>query len=166
MQQKNTSKKTAEACFGAGCFWSVQSAFDVLPGVLSTDVGFMGGTVILDTERPYSQVCTGITGHAEVIHIQFDSKKMSYVKLLDTFFALHDPTQKNRQGPDFGSQYRSVIFYYTDEQHKEALASIKTHQKKYKQPIVIIVEKASIFYRAEEYHQKYLAKRGQTSCHI
>ncbi len=166
MQKKGALKKEAEACFGAGCFWGVQSVFDQTIGVLSTDVGFMGGNMKLDKEHPYPQVCTDTTGHAEVVYIKYDPKKVSYIKLVDIFFDLHDPTQKNRQGPDVGSQYRSVIFYYTSEQQKEALEAIKRHQKKYKQHIVTIVEKASVFYRAEEYHQKYLAKRGQTTCHI
>jgi peptide-methionine (S)-S-oxide reductase len=159
-------KSYDEACFGAGCFWGVQSAFDELKGVISTEVGFMGGNVALNTRNPYELVCSRSTGHAEVVYIKFDGKILSYKALLEKFFELHDPTQLNRQGPDVGDQYRSAIFYYNDKQKKEAQDFMKEYQKKVSKKIVTKVEKVETFYRAEEYHQKYLAKQGLSSCHI
>ena len=159
-------KKYEEACFGAGCFWGVQSAFDEMKGVISTEVGFMGGNVQLNTKNPYQLVCSGITGHAEVVYIRFDSKKLSYQDLLAKFFELHDPTQLDRQGPDVGNQYRSAIFYYNARQKQEAMDFIKKQQKKLTKKIATKVEKAETFYKAEEYHQKYLSKQGLSSCHI
>ena len=155
-----------KATFGAGCFWGVEAAFAAIPGVTATAVGYEGGSL----ERPtYQQVCTDQTGHAEVVELEFDSAKVSYEQLLDAFFALHDPTTLNRQGPDWGTQYRSAIFVHTPEQEAQARAKIEqlTSQGLFKpKRIVTKVEPAQGFWRAEEYHQRYLEKRGQTSCHI
>jgi peptide-methionine (S)-S-oxide reductase len=153
------------ATFGAGCFWGVQTAFDCIPGVLETAVGYEGGTL----EHPsYREVCTDRTGHAEVVQVRFDPAKVSFSTLLDTFFQEHDPTQLNRQGPDHGTQYRSVIFYHSPEQQQQAQATIERLQqeKRFSRPIVTQVVPASTFWPAEEYHQKYLEKRGAVSCHI
>ncbi len=154
-----------KATFGAGCFWGVQVAFDRIPGVLETAVGYEGGTL----ENPtYREVCTDRTGHAEVLQVTFDPAKASYQQLLDAFFNEHNPTQLNRQGPDHGTQYRSVIFYHSAEQQKNATATISrlTAENKFPHPIVTQVVPAQTFWRAEEYHQKYLEKRGAVSCHI
>ncbi|MDO8564276.1 MAG: peptide-methionine (S)-S-oxide reductase MsrA [Nanoarchaeota archaeon] len=159
-------KKYEEACFGAGCFWGVQSAFDEMKGVISTEVGFMGGNVKLDSGNPYREVCSGSTGHAEVVYIKYNSKILSYQELLSKFFELHDPTQVNRQGPDIGDQYRSAIFYYDARQKQEAMDFIKKSQKNFKNKIATQVVKAEEFFKAEEYHQKYLSKQGLGSCHI
>lgn len=157
---------TEKATFGAGCFWGVEAAFARLPGVLSTAVGFEGGTM----DRPtYRDVCTDQTGHAEVVELDFDPEKVSYNELLDAFFDLHDPTTMNRQGPDWGTQYRSVVFYHSPEQEQAAREKIEqlTAAGRYKpKRIVTQVVPAQTFWRAEDYHQRYLEKRGQTSCHI
>jgi peptide methionine sulfoxide reductase msrA/msrB len=155
----------AQASFGAGCFWGVESTFRAVPGVVEAEVGYQGGT----TKNPtYEDVCSGDTGHAEAVHVEYDPAKVSYAKLLEVFFENHDPTTPNRQGPDHGSQYRSVIFYYTPEQKKEAEAMIAKLEgaKRFRRPIVTQVVAAPEFYRAEEYHQRYLEKRGQTHCRI
>lgn len=157
--------KTESAMFGAGCFWGVEATFRKVPGVVDAAVGYSGGK----TKNPtYKDVCTDTTGHAEVIKIEFDPAKVTYAKLVETFFKLHDPTQLNRQGPDYGSQYRSAIFFYSPEQEKAAREIKERLDKsgKYKRPIVTQVEKAAEFYRAEEYHQQYLFKRGMDSCHL
>jgi peptide-methionine (S)-S-oxide reductase len=155
-----------KATFGAGCFWGVEAAFAAIPGVTATAVGYEGGA----TERPtYHDVCTDQTGHAEVVELDFDADKVSYEQLLDAFFELHDPTTTNRQGPDWGTQYRSAIFYHSPEQQAQAQAKIEqlTAGGPYlPKRIVTKVEPAQTFWRAEEYHQKYLEKRGQASCHI
>jgi peptide-methionine (S)-S-oxide reductase len=154
-----------KATFGAGCFWGVQAAFDRIPGVAETLVGYEGGAL----ENPtYRQVCTDGTGHAEVLQVTFDPEKVSYAQLLDTFFKEHNPTQLNRQGPDHGTQYRSVIFYHSPQQQAGAQAAITrlTEEKKFSRPIVTQVTPAQTFWLAEEYHQKYLEKRGASSCHI
>jgi len=154
-----------KATFGAGCFWGVEARFNELNGVLDTAAGYEGG----DLEHPtYQQVCTDRTGHAEVVQVTFDPSRLSYEALLDAFFALHDPTQVNRQGPDRGTQYRSVIFAHNDEQEAEARAKIAELNASgtYRQPIATRVEPAQTFWRAEEYHQRYLEKRGMVSCHI
>jgi peptide-methionine (S)-S-oxide reductase len=155
-----------KATFGAGCFWGVEAAFAAIPGVTATAVGYEGGS----TERPsYKDVCTGSTNHAEVVELDFDPAKVSFEQLLDAFFALHDPTTLNRQGPDWGTQYRSAIFFHTAEQEAQARAKIEqlTTEGRFKpKRIVTQVESAQSFWRAEEYHQRYLEKRGQTSCHI
>jgi len=147
-----------QATFGAGCFWHVEEEFRKVKGVVDIAVGFAGGTV---PEPSYERVCRGDTGHAEVVHLKYDPKVVSYDKLLDLFWAIHDPTQLNRQGPDVGAQYRSVIFYYNEEQKKAALESKKKLEKsgKYKQSIVTQIVPASKFFKAEEYHQRYLEKK-------
>ncbi|HWD39509.1 MAG TPA: peptide-methionine (S)-S-oxide reductase MsrA [Fimbriimonas sp.] len=151
------------AVFGAGCFWGVEEAFRTLPGVLKTEVGYTGGR----TENPtYREVCSHTTGHAEVVRVEFDPEKVSYDQLLDIFWAEHDPTQLNRQGPDIGDQYRSVIFYQSPEQAAAAQASLEKHRDDYRKPVVTQIVPAVAFYPAEEYHQQYLAKRGASSCHL
>lgn len=152
-----------KAIFGAGCFWGVQVAFDHMPGVLSTSVGYSGGK----RERPtYEQVCSSATGHAEVIEVNFDPAQVSYQQLVEKFFDLHDPTQLNRQGPDIGTQYRSVIFYTTPEQQAVAEQVKLALAPQHSRPIVTVIEPAQTFWPAEEYHQKYLEKRGRGSCAI
>ena len=155
-----------KATFGAGCFWGVEAAFAAMPGVTATAVGYEGGSV----DRPsYRDVCTDTTGHAEVVELDFDNQKISFNQLLDAFFQLHDPTTMNRQGADWGTQYRSAIFFHSPEQEAEAKAKIEqlTSEGRFKpKRIVTKVEPAQTFWRAEEYHQRYLEKRGQASCHI
>jgi len=155
-----------KATFGAGCFWGVEAALAAIPGVTSTAVGYEGGTL----DRPsYKDVCSDQTGHAEVVELDFDNDKISYYKLLDAFFNLHDPTTLNRQGPDWGTQYRSAIFFHSPDQERKAKAKIEelTASGRYApKRVVTKVEPAQAFWRAEEYHQKYLEKRGQASCHI
>jgi peptide-methionine (S)-S-oxide reductase len=156
---------TETATFGAGCFWGVEALFRKVDGVLSTAVGYLGGTTVNPT---YHDVCTDRTGHAEVVQLQFDPQKVSYDQLLDLFWANHDPTTRNRQGPDHGSQYRSAIFFHTPEQEKAAMASKERLEKsgRFRRPIVTEITPASQFYKAEDYHQQYLEKRGLASCHI
>ncbi|MEK6967900.1 MAG: peptide-methionine (S)-S-oxide reductase MsrA [Nanoarchaeota archaeon] len=159
-----TSKKLETATFGAGCFWGVEETFRTLKGVKGTAVGFMGG----HTEIPsYKDVCNKDTGHAEVVHITFKPSEISYEMLLNVFWENHDPTQYHRQGPDGGSQYRSVIFYHNPKQKKIAEQSKKfwSNSGKFEKPIVTEIIKAGEFYKAEDYHQKYLMKRGESSCH-
>jgi peptide-methionine (S)-S-oxide reductase len=154
-----------KATFGAGCFWGVEARFAAMPGVLDTAAGYEGG----DLEHPtYKEVCTDRTGHAEVVDVTFDPSRLSYDTLLDAFFSMHDPTQVNRQGPDWGSQYRSVIFTHSDEQANVAKGKIAELNASgaYRQPIATKVEPASTFWKAEEYHQRYLEKRGMVHCHI
>ena len=153
----------AQAIFAAGCFWGVQLAFDNTPGVVSTEAGYVGGSV----ENPsYRQVSTGQTGHAEAVEVSFDTDKISYPELLDIFFKIHNPTTQNRQGPDIGTQYRSAIFYLTPEQKQQAEAKIAEleRQKPFPAPVVTEIAPAGTFWPAEEYHQKYLQKQGKTSC--
>ena len=153
------------ATFAAGCFWGVEVAFSRIPGVLETAVGYSNG----HTENPtYKDVCTDETGHAEVVQVTYDPAKVTFQNLLDAFFGLHDPTQVNRQGPDFGKQYRTGIFYHSPEQEAAAKATIASLNAsgKFKRPIATEVTPAGKFYRAEEYHQKYLEKRGVANCHI
>jgi peptide-methionine (S)-S-oxide reductase len=155
----------AKATFGAGCFWGVEARFQQVPGVTATAVGYEGGKLDNPT---YKDVCTDATGHAEVVEIDFDPAKASYEQLLDLFFELHDPTQLDRQGPDWGKQYRSAVFYHSPEQEtaaKQVIARL-TEEKRFSRPIVTQVVPAETFWRAEEYHQKYLEKRGALSCHI
>ena len=153
----------SKASFGAGCFWGVEAAFRRLAGVKSTQVGYMGGT----TKNPtYEDVCTDRTGHAEVVEITYDPQIISYKDLLDVFWENHNPTTLNRQGPDVGAQYRSAIFYHSPEQLVEARASREAAQARFPKPIVTQIVPASEFWRAEEYHQQYLEKRGQAHCHI
>lgn len=156
---------TEKATFGAGCFWGVEATFRNVEGVTDAAVGYAGGT----KENPtYEDVCTDETGHAEAVQVEFDPAHVSYEKLLDVFWANHNPTTLNRQGPDVGRQYRSVIFYHSPEQKKAAEESKAALDKsgRFRQPIVTQVEPAPKFYRAEEYHQRYLEKRGQTHCAI
>ncbi len=154
---KPGEKNYEEATFGGGCFWHVEDEFRKIKGVLDTEVGFSGGTV---PDPSYERVCSKDTGHAEVVHIKFDPKKVSYDTLLDVFWEIHDPTQLNRQGPDVGDQYRSVIFYYSGEQKLKAVRSKEKLEKsgRYKGRIVTQILPASRFFRAEEYHQKYMEK--------
>jgi peptide-methionine (S)-S-oxide reductase len=155
----------AKATFAAGCFWGVEARFQQLPGVIATAVGYEGGK--LDNPS-YKDVCTDRTGHAEAVEIDYDPERIRYDQLLDAFFSLHDPTQLNRQGPDWGTQYRSAIFFHTPEQEAAAKAAIErlNAEKRFGKPIVTQVVPAQTFWRAEEYHQKYLEKRGALSCHI
>ncbi len=156
---------TEKATFGAGCFWGVEATFRSLDGVIDAVSGYAGGT----TENPtYGDVCGHDTGHAEVVEVEFDPARISYKKLLETFWANHDPTTLNRQGPDVGDQYRSVIFYHSPQQRAEAEESKAEQEKsgRFRRPIVTQIEKAPTFYRAEEYHQRYLEKRGMTHCAI
>ena len=153
-----------KATFGAGCFWGVEAEFRQLPkGVVSTAVGYEGGTMKNPT---YRDVCTDRTGHAEVVEVEYDPEKVSYEDLLKVFWANHDPTTLNRQGPDVGTQYRSVIFYHTPEQQAAALASKEKLEKsgRYRRPVATEIVPATSFYRAEDYHQQYLEKRGLSSC--
>ncbi len=155
-----------KATFGAGCFWGVEAQFAAMPGVTATAVGYEGGK--LDNPS-YKDVCTDSTGHAEVVEIDFDNEKIGFEQLLDVFFALHDPTTMNRQGPDWGTQYRSVVFFHSPEQEQQARAKIEelSNEGCYKpRRIVTQVVPAETFWKAEEYHQRYLEKRGQASCHI
>ncbi|HUN88652.1 MAG TPA: peptide-methionine (S)-S-oxide reductase MsrA [Terriglobales bacterium] len=152
-----------KATFGAGCFWGVEARFAEEPGVTETAVGYEGGHMANPT---YRDVCTDETGHAEVVELDFDPQKTSYEHLVRLFFQLHDPTQLNRQGPDFGTQYRSVIFYHSPEQKATAERVKEEMQKTIRGTIVTAIEPAGKFNRAEEYHQKYLVKRGAKSCHI
>lgn len=161
MNDENLQK----ASFGAGCFWGVEETFRTTPGVKETAVGYMGG----HTKDPtYRDVCNADTGHAEVVYLEYDPAEISYEKLLDVFWENHNPTTMNRQGPDYGSQYRSVIFYYTPEQKAAAEASKEEIDQsgKWQNPIVTQIVEAPTFYKAEEYHQKYLQKKGLQSCHI
>jgi peptide-methionine (S)-S-oxide reductase len=157
------------ATFGGGCFWGVESAFRKVKGVVSTAVGYMGGSIKNPT---YEDVCTGVTGHAEVVQVTFDPVQVSYQQLLDVFWSVHDPTQLNRQGPDIGSNYRSVIFYHDAEQAALARKSkeeLETSGKLGFGKVMTRIVPASVFYRAEEYHQQYFEKKGGghcTSCRI
>ena len=153
------------AIFAAGCFWGVQYYFDQVPGVVETEVGYIGG----HTDNPtYEQVCSHTTGHAEAVKITFDAHEVSYETLLKQFFRMHDPTQLNRQGPDVGDQYRSAVFYLNDDQKATAEEMIKKLNKSsnFNKPVVTTIEKAGTFWRAEEYHQKYTEKTGLGMCHV
>jgi peptide-methionine (S)-S-oxide reductase len=155
----------AKATFAAGCFWGVEDAFRQVPGVTSVIVGYTGGTMKNPT---YKDVCSGRTGHAEAVEVEFDPAKVSYLELLAVFWKSHDPTTLNRQGPDVGSQYRSAIFFHDVQQEAAARASKEVLIKEgvFKRPIVTEITPASEFYRAEEYHQQYFEKQGIKSCHI
>ena len=153
------------ATFGAGCFWGVEETFRQIPGVVDTAVGYLGG----QTKNPtYQDVCSDETGHAEVVQVTYDPAKVNYDQLLNVFWESHDPTTLNRQGPDVGTQYRSAIFFHSPEQERIARASKEKMQAsgKFRRPIVTEITPNSTFYRAEDYHQKYLAKRGLSHCHI
>ncbi len=150
-----------KATFGAGCFWGVEAAFRKMKGVKSTAAGYMGGT----TQSPtYEAVCTDTTGHAEVVQVEFDPAEVSYDDLLSVFWKSHNPTELNRQGPDVGTQYRSAIFYHAEEQKKIAENSKAALQ--YPKPVVTEISPAGTFYKAEDYHQQYLEKRGLDACHF
>jgi peptide-methionine (S)-S-oxide reductase len=153
------------ATFAAGCFWGIEEVFRKIKGVRSTMVGYTGGKF----ENPtYEDVCTDGTGHAESVQVQYDPKEVSYEQLLEVFWSIHDPTTKNRQGPDIGSQYRSMISYHTPEQEAIAKKSKEELEKsgRFKNKIVTEIVPASAFYKAEEYHQKYYQKRGGGSCYL
>jgi peptide-methionine (S)-S-oxide reductase len=154
-----------KATFGAGCFWGAEETFRHIKGVASTAVGYMGGTLPKPT---YEDVCTDKTGHAEVVQVDYDPAQASYDELLKVFWENHDPTTLNRQGPDIGTQYRSVVFYHTPEQKAAAEACKEKLQQsvRFKKPIVTAIAPASTFWRAEEYHQRYLEKHGRTHCHL
>jgi peptide-methionine (S)-S-oxide reductase len=154
-----------KAIFAAGCFWGVESDFRAVNGVVSTRVGYTGGR----TENPsYQEVCSGRTGHAEAVEVTYDPSRVSYRQLLDVFWGLHDPTTLNRQGPDFGEQYRSAIFYIGETQEREARASKEQQDGngRFKRPIVTEITPASVFYEAEDYHQQYFEKRGVSHCRM
>jgi len=154
-----------QATFAAGCFWGVEAAFRRTPGVTATTVGYTGGKT---ADPTYKEVCSDKTGHAEAVHVEFDPTVVSYEELLDAFWTSHDPTQVNRQGPDVGSQYRSAIFYHTPEQQAAAEASRErlAASGKHATPVATEVVPAAEFYRAEDYHQQYLEKRGLAACHV
>lgn len=154
-----------KATFGGGCFWGVEEVFRTMDGVEKTTVGYIGGT----KEKPtYEEVCSDKTGHAEVVEVVFNPDMVTYAALLDVFFANHNPTELNRQGPDVGTQYRSCVFVHTDQQKQEAASKIAALKAsgKFKREIVTTIEQATSFWPAEDYHQQYLAKRGLSSCHI
>jgi peptide-methionine (S)-S-oxide reductase len=156
---------TEIATFGAGCFWGVEAKFRMIPGVVDAAVGYSNGHTVNPT---YKAVCTDETGHAEVVQVTFDPAQVSYEKLLEEFWLIHDPTQMNRQGPDFGKQYRSAIFFHSLEQEaiaKKSKAALEASGK-FKRPIATEITPAGTFYRAEEYHQRYLEKRGAAACHF
>jgi peptide-methionine (S)-S-oxide reductase len=154
-----------KATFGAGCFWGVESFFREVPGVADAVCGYAGGKIDNPT---YRQVCAGNTDHAEVVQVTYDPAKVGFERLLDVFFINHDPTTLNRQGPDAGTQYRSVVFAHSPEQEKAARAKLEalTRAGKFRRPIVTAVEPFRDFYRAEEYHQRYFEKNGLPSCHV
>ncbi len=157
------NKKLKKATFGAGCFWGVEDIFRKLEGVMDTQVGYAGG----DFDHPsYQDVCSGVTGHAEVVEVNYDPEIISYNDLLDIFWNIHDPTTLNRQGPDIGTQYRSVIFYHNSKQEELALESKKSLEAsgRYEREIVTEIKPAGKFWRAEEYHQQYIEKTGRKSC--
>lgn len=157
------NKKLKKATFGAGCFWGVEDIFRKLEGVMDTQVGYAGG----DFDHPsYQDVCSGVTGHAEVVEVTYNPKIISYTDLLDIFWNIHDPTTLNRQGPDIGTQYRSVIFYHNSKQEELALESKKSLEAsgRYEREIVTDIKPAGKFWRAEEYHQQYIEKTGRKSC--
>jgi peptide-methionine (S)-S-oxide reductase len=155
--------KYEKATFGAGCFWGVEAAYRQIQGVKSTRVGYAGGHT---TEPTYREVCAGNTNHAEVVEVTFDPEKVSYEELLDVFWANHDPTQVNRQGPDVGTQYRTVVFFHSPEQEKSALASRDSLQERTPRSIATQIVAAEPFWEAEDYHQQYLEKRGLSTCKI
>ena len=162
--QKGEHEKMQKAIFGAGCFWGVEETFRHIPGVTAATVGYSGGT---KKDPSYQDVCSGKTGHTEVVEVEYDPSKVSYEKLLDVFFANHDPTTPNRQGPDVGYQYRSVIFYTTPEQEAAAHLAKENANKsgRFSRAVVTAIEPAKEFYKAEEYHQHYLEKNGLRVCH-
>ncbi len=164
-EAKELPMETDTATFAAGCFWGVQAEFDKVEGVVQTAVGYTGGK----TEKPtYKEVCSDATGHAEAVQVVYDPAVVTYEQLLDRFWSMHDPTTLNRQGPDFGSQYRSAVFYHSPEQESTAVAAKEKLEKghRFRRPIVTQIVPAVVFWPAEEYHQKYFKKHGGGSCHI
>jgi peptide-methionine (S)-S-oxide reductase len=156
LSETTTDQKTETATFGAGCFWQVEASFQDLPGVVETAVGYEGG----DVDNPtYEQVCTGTTGHVEVCQVTFDPSKVTYEDLVSKFLEIHDPTQLNRQGPDIGYQYRSVVFTHSEEQAEIARRVVERAQERFHDPIMTTIEPAQPFWRAEEHHQCYQQKR-------
>jgi len=156
---------TEKATVAAGCFWGVEAAFRKVPGVVATTVGYTGGHL---ADPTYEDVCSGRTGHAEAVQVEYDPQRIGYDQLLDVFWSIHDPTQKNRQGPDVGEQYRSAIFFHDEGQQAAAEASKRQLEStgSYRRPVVTEIEPASTFYRAEDYHQQYFEKRGLASRHL
>lgn len=156
---------TAKATFGAGCFWGVEETFRQLPGVTGTAVGYEGGA---QPNPTYEDVCRHRTGHAEVVEVDFDPERVGFEQLLEVFWANHDPTTLNRQGPDVGDQYRSAVFYHDDDQQimAETVKARLDAAGRFPRPIITEISPSSTFWRAEDYHQQYLAKRGQSSCHL
>lgn len=150
-----------KAIFGAGCFWGVEAAFSAIKGVKKTTAGYMGGNM---KNPSYEDVCTDETGHIEVVQVEYEPKEVSYEELLDVFWKIHDPTQFNRQGPDIGTQYKSIIFYNNEKQKKAAMASKEEQQKKHNGKVATEIKLASTFYKAEEYHQKYYKKHKLAAC--
>lgn len=159
-----TAAGTAKATFAAGCFWGVEASLRAIPGVIDTQVGYTGGTLAQPT---YEEVCGHGTGHAEAVEVTYDPTQVSFDNLLERFFALHDPTQIDRQGPDVGDQYRSAVFVHSPEQRRavEAMKERLTREGRYKRPIATRIEEAGPFWRAEDHHQRYLEKRGLANCH-
>lgn len=151
----------ATATFAAGCFWGVEAEFRRVEGVTRTEVGYTGGGL---ADPTYEAVCAGRTGHAEAVRVEFDEARVSYERLIEMFWSIHDPTQVNRQGRDVGTQYRSAIFFTDAEQEEEARASLAAVQARLGRPVATEITPAPEFWRAEEYHQQYLAKRGQDAC--
>lgn len=156
---------TESATFGAGCFWGIESAFREVDGVVDAAVGYAGGHV---EEPTYEEVCGGRTGHAEVVRVDYDPDRVSYNDLLEVFWRIHDPTQVDRQGPDVGSQYRSVIFVHSEEQRQKARAAMERLEAsgRLDRPVATAIESAGPFWRAEEYHQRYFEKRGGGGCRV
>lgn len=154
-----------KATFGAGCFWGVESFFREVPGVIDAACGYAGGKT---ADPVYKQVCTDTTGHAEAVEVTFDPATISYDKLVDLFFKMHDPTQLNRQGPDVGTQYRSAVFAHSPEQARIAEKKKREAETsgRFKRPVVTTIEPAKTFWRAEDYHQRYFEKNGLPSCHV
>lgn len=157
------ARQTETATFGAGCFWGVEEGFSRVPGVVSTAVGYSGGWM---EDPSYEDVCTGSTGHAEVVQVEYDPDQVSYAELLEVFWGIHDPTTPDRQGPDVGSQYRSVILFHNTSQEAEAKSSMARVEKsgRFRGAVVTELKPFERFYRAEEYHQRYFEKRGQGGC--
>jgi peptide-methionine (S)-S-oxide reductase len=154
---------TNKATFAAGCFWGVEAAFRETPGVTATRVGYIGGKTV---DPSYEEVCSHTTGHAEAVEVEFDPARVSYEQLLGIFFSIHDPTQLNRQGPDVGDQYRSAIFTHDGDQQVAAAKAKAEAQTRWPRPVVTEIGDAPVFYPAEDYHQRYLEKRGMASCVI
>ena len=164
-RKEETPNMSEKATFAAGCFWGVEATFRKVPGVIATSVGYTGGWV----ENPtYEMVCTDKTGHAEAVEVLYNPEKVSYDQLLEVFWECHAPTQKNRQGPDIGTQYRSAIFFHTPEQQQAAQNAKKRLEQsgKFRRPIATEILPASTFWRAEDYHQQYLEKQGLPNCHL